>query len=41
MNVDIATKIAIQDAEISLGIFKEYNYTEMITLLDDPKMQPN
>ena len=40
MNVDIATKIAIQDAEISLGVFKEYNYTEMITLLDDQKMQP-
>ncbi len=39
MNVDIATKIAIQDAEISLGVFKDYNYTEMITLLDDPKTQ--
>ncbi len=39
MNVDIATKIAIQDAKISLGIYKDYNYPEMIRLLDDPKMQ--
>lgn len=40
MNVDISTKIAIKDAEISKGVFKNYNYTEMIKLLDDPKSQP-
>lgn len=40
MNVEISTKIAIQDAEMASGTFKNHNYENLMTLLDDPKLQP-
>jgi len=40
MNNSIVNKIDIEDAELSTGVFKNYNYQTLLELLDNPKLQP-
>lgn len=40
MNVKISSKMAIEDAEMASGTFKNHNYENLMTLLDNPKLQP-
>ncbi len=40
MNTPIATEIDIDDAEIAVGIFKNYKYQDFLEILDDPKLRP-
>jgi len=40
MNNSISKKIDIEDAELSIGIFNNYKYEELMVLLDDPRIQP-
>ncbi|PQJ21240.1 hypothetical protein BSU00_09730 [Tenacibaculum sp. SG-28] len=39
LNNEISNPIDLEDAELSEGVFKEYNYQKLFTLLDDPKIQ--
>jgi len=41
MNNSISSKIDIDDAELTKGIFKNYRYESILTLLDNPKLQPS
>ena len=40
MNQPIMTSIDIEDAEMSSGVFLEYNYLDLMEVLDDPKLRP-
>ncbi len=39
LNNKISNPIDLEDAELSEGVFKEYNYQKLFGLLDDPKIQ--
>ena len=40
MNNPISEKIDVEDAELSEGLFKNYQYEVLLELLDDPKIRP-
>lgn len=40
LNDDIAKEIDVDNAEIEEGLFKDYKYSELKVLLDDPKLRP-
>jgi len=40
MNTSISKKIDIEDAELSEGVFKNYKYEDLLSLFDNPKLQP-
>ncbi len=40
LNNKISKVIDVQDAELSKGVFKQYNYNDFFELLDNPKLQP-
>ena len=40
LNNNIATRIDVEDAEISEGVFKNYSYDGLLKLLDNPELQP-
>ncbi|MEM6719366.1 MAG: TolC family protein [Bacteroidota bacterium] len=39
LNNPLDTEIDVEDVELSKGILEKYNYTEIITILDDPKLR--
>lgn len=39
LNNPIATEIDIEDVELDKGIFQNYNYDQLTSLLDDPKLR--
>ena len=41
MNIDISKKIDIEDAELSEGVFENYEYYKLFELLDNPELQTN
>jgi len=40
INVNISSKISIEDAELAKGLFKSYTYEEFLELIDNPQLQP-
>jgi len=40
LNNPISNVIDVQDAELSKGVFEQYNYDDFFELLDNPKLQP-
>lgn len=41
LNTKISSKIDVEDAHLSEGVFKNYRYQDFFELLDDPKLQAN
>ncbi|WP_353780013.1 TolC family protein [Winogradskyella sp. 3972H.M.0a.05] len=39
LNNPLDTEIDIEDTELGKGVFEQYNYDELTTLLDDPKLR--
>jgi len=39
MNEDVSSKISIEDAELSKGLFKNYTYEKFLELIDNPQLQ--
>ncbi len=40
LNNPISNEINVKDAELSKGVFSQYNYDDFFELLDNPKLQP-